>query len=218
MTRIGAPGCDLTDPVCLTRRQRHVSSRQYRLFACACCRRIWPLVGDARSRRAVEVAESFADGVVGRKELRAARAGCPARGTGAGNSAAKAAASAAAASALEAAQYASFHALEAAANAGANGGAEQQAQAGLFHDIVGPAGGRPPIDPSWLHHNGGTVLRLARVIYEEGRFQDLPLLADALLDAGCTSEVILDHCRGHGVHVRGCWLLDALRAGPTSTL
>jgi hypothetical protein len=70
---------------------------------------------------------------------------------------------------------------------------------------------RPPvIDPSWLSWNNGLVAQLAEAIYEENAFERMPLLADALLDAGCTDEQILTHCRGAATHVRGCWVLDAL--------
>ncbi|MCI0457068.1 MAG: hypothetical protein L0Z62_08820, partial [Gemmataceae bacterium] len=47
-----------------------------------------------------------------------------------------------------------------------------------------------------------------RQIYDEQAFQDLPVLADALEQAGCTSEDILNHCRQQKNHIRGCWLLD----------
>jgi hypothetical protein len=66
------------------------------------------------------------------------------------------------------------------------------------------------IDPVWLRWNDRTVLRLTAAIYEGHRFGDLPLLHDALLDAGCDNEDILDHCRHPGPHVRGCWVLDLL--------
>jgi hypothetical protein len=67
-----------------------------------------------------------------------------------------------------------------------------------------------PVDPAWLRWNDGTVPRLARSIYEGCRFGDLPILHDALLDAGCGNQDILDHCQAPGPHVRGCWLLDLL--------
>jgi hypothetical protein len=50
---------------------------------------------------------------------------------------------------------------------------------------------------------------LATGIYEDRAFDRLPLLADALMDAGCADEQVLGHCRSDG-HVRGCWLLDLI--------
>jgi hypothetical protein len=92
------------------------------------------------------------------------------------------------------------------------GGPEHAAQTQLLRDIFGPLPFRPvAVDPSWLSWNAGTVGELARVIYEERRFADLPVLADALEEAGCTEEDILGHCRQQGqVHVRGCWVVDLL--------
>lgn len=55
-----------------------------------------------------------------------------------------------------------------------------------------------------------TVRDLAAAIYTERRFADLPVLADALEDAGCLNEDILAHCRSKGPHVPGCWALDLL--------
>jgi len=60
---------------------------------------------------------------------------------------------------------------------------------------------------SWLT---STVLALANGIYEEKAFDRMPILADALQDAGCDNEEILNHCRGESVHVRGCWVVDSL--------
>jgi hypothetical protein len=54
------------------------------------------------------------------------------------------------------------------------------------------------------------VVKMARTIYEERRFEDLPILADALEEAGCENEIILWHCRELGEHARGCWVLDAI--------
>ncbi len=50
--------------------------------------------------------------------------------------------------------------------------------------------------------------KLAGGIYDEGAFDRLPILADALLDAGCEDKQLLGHCRGPGPHVRGCWVVD----------
>ncbi|MFO0930967.1 MAG: hypothetical protein U0736_28715, partial [Gemmataceae bacterium] len=66
---------------------------------------------------------------------------------------------------------------------------------------------RRPIDPAWLAWDGGTVGRLARGLYDEGAFDRLPILADALEEAGATGP-LPDHLRGPGPHVRGCWAVD----------
>lgn len=65
------------------------------------------------------------------------------------------------------------------------------------------------IDSEWLAWDRGVVFQLARAIHDERRFDEMPVLADALEDAGCTDEVYLRHCRSPN-HTRGCWLLDAL--------
>ncbi|MBY0522733.1 MAG: hypothetical protein K2R98_05020 [Gemmataceae bacterium] len=66
------------------------------------------------------------------------------------------------------------------------------------------------VDPSWLDWSSGTVRKLAQVIYEQRTFDRLPILADALEDAGCSDADILTHCRQPGEHVRGCWALDLI--------
>ncbi|MCI0699979.1 MAG: hypothetical protein L0241_02715 [Planctomycetia bacterium] len=53
-----------------------------------------------------------------------------------------------------------------------------------------------------------TAVSLARQMYESRDFSLMPILADALQDAGCDNATILDHCRGPGPHVRGCWVVD----------
>jgi hypothetical protein len=85
------------------------------------------------------------------------------------------------------------------------------AQAALLRDIFGPLPFRPvAIDPRWLTWNYGTVPAVARRIYEERAFHDLPIVADALEDAGCTDADLRSHCRSCGPHVRGCWVVDLL--------
>src|SRR5262249_25434472 len=89
--------------------------------------------------------------------------------------------------------------------------AEWAAQAALLRDIFGVLPFRPvTIPPSSLLWNDGTVVTLAKSIYDERAFDRLPILADALEEAGCATADILGHCRQPGEHVRGCWVLDLL--------
>jgi hypothetical protein len=67
---------------------------------------------------------------------------------------------------------------------------------------------RSNIDPAWLAWHGACVLKLAQRIRAESRFEDLPVLADALEEAGCNDREILCHLRGAGTHVRACWVVD----------
>ncbi|AWM42176.1 hypothetical protein C1280_07730 [Gemmata obscuriglobus] len=59
--------------------------------------------------------------------------------------------------------------------------------------------------PEW---RTDTAVALAHQMYESRDFSAMPILADALQDAGCTSDDILNHCREPGEHVRGCWAVD----------
>jgi hypothetical protein len=61
------------------------------------------------------------------------------------------------------------------------------------------------LNPSWLT---SSVLALAKGIYTDRAFDRMPILADALQDAGCDNEAILNHCRQSGEHCRGCWAVD----------
>jgi hypothetical protein len=83
--------------------------------------------------------------------------------------------------------------------------AEEHAQAALLRDIFGNPFRPATLDRAWLT---STVVALARGIYADRAFDRMPILADALQDAGCTSDDILAHCRGPGPHVRGCWVVD----------
>src|SRR5262245_49415618 len=85
---------------------------------------------------------------------------------------------------------------------------ERVAQADLLRDIFGNPFRPVALDPSWLT---STVNALARQMYESRDFSAMPILADALQDAGCDSDDILDHCRGPGPHVRGCWVVDLVQ-------
>jgi hypothetical protein len=88
--------------------------------------------------------------------------------------------------------------------------AEHRAQCALLRDIFGGQFTLTPPEarPEWFEYNGGLVTQVARGIYDERQFEDLPILADALEEAGCQVPLILDHCREVGEHVRGCWVVD----------
>jgi hypothetical protein len=91
------------------------------------------------------------------------------------------------------------------------------ASCSLLRDIAGNHFQQVAPDPAWLSWNGNTVVTLAQAAYEERQLPTgvldgarLAILADALEEAGCTDVAILNHCRGPGPHVRGCWVLDLL--------
>ncbi len=87
---------------------------------------------------------------------------------------------------------------------------ERPQQLRLVHEVFGNPFRLPTIKPAWVAWNGGTVVKLARGIYDDRAFDRLPVLADALEEAGCDNPVILNHCRQPGPHVRGCWVVDLL--------
>ena len=88
---------------------------------------------------------------------------------------------------------------------------ERNMQCSLLRDIFGnPFRPPPAMAFSWLSWNDDTILKLAQAIYDDRVFDRLPILADALEEAGCTNADILNHCRQPGEHVRGCWVVDLL--------
>jgi hypothetical protein len=200
------------------------SDRKLRLFAVACCRRIWHLLHDERSRKAVEVAEQFADGEVALEDLRAAweaatmAAKATIRGMRQSEGEAKVAIQKVARAAWEAAwgakQMPGFVVKEGGSLV-KKGWAEQ---APRFHDIFGnPFRLSPPLPHAVLTWNDRTIPRIAEGIYEERRMPEgtldtgrLAILHDALLDAGCDNEDLLTHLLSRGPHVRGCWPVDLI--------
>jgi hypothetical protein len=82
--------------------------------------------------------------------------------------------------------------------------------ADMCRDIFGNPFRPVAVEPHWLAWNYGTIPAIARRIYEERTYHDMPILADALEDAGCADPRILEHCRCGVLHVRGCWVVDLI--------
>src|SRR5262249_28129998 len=85
--------------------------------------------------------------------------------------------------------------------------AESQAQTTLLRDLFGNPFRPVTADLGWLTP---AVITLAQGIYDERAFDRLPILADALEEAGCRDPDMLPHCRQPGEHVRGCWAIDLI--------
>jgi hypothetical protein len=211
------------------------SQRKLRLFAVACCRRIWHVLPDERSKRAVEVAEQYADGLVG--DLEMASANSAARSIeflGLNPRLASAANAACRTSELSFDLfYATTDTYRSSANANSNEtrAAEYIAQCRLLLDVLGNPFRPVAIEKTWLTP---AVIELAHTIYSGRSFENIPRLAEALESAGCKNEVVLSHCReseqraeemkaagcraeeipihcpAAGDHVRGCWVVDLL--------
>jgi hypothetical protein len=196
-----------------------LSGRKSRLFAVACCRRVWGLQTDGRSRRAVEVAERYTDGQA-RPDERAAAwrlAEQVVQEIAGGRMKDKLTfllPAAAARAAVSLTPNVGEKARAFAAKAAADQQEEIVAQAALLRDLFGRS---VRIPPAWLVWNNATVQRLAEAAYVERQLPGghldparLAILADALEEAGCTHEAILSHLRGPGPHVRGCHVVDLL--------
>jgi hypothetical protein len=84
---------------------------------------------------------------------------------------------------------------------------ESRWQARALRDIVGNPFHPVALDPRW---RTASVRDLASAVYEDALTDRMPILADALEDAGCGDERIIRHCRDGGIHVRGCWVIDLL--------
>jgi hypothetical protein len=207
-----------------------LSQRKARLFAVACCRRIWHLLSDERSRKAVEVAEKYTDGLATSAELteahESARSLVHQMGVlniFAANAACESSNSVLLtplpigdktlvqhiAHAVVVAVKRQYHIKEARVVGWSR-------QDGFLRCIFGLIPFRlVTLSPAVLAWNDGLVVRLAQCAYDERPLPEstldsgrLAVLADALEEAGCTDADILGHLRGPGPHVRGCWPVD----------
>jgi hypothetical protein len=192
--------------------------RKLRLFACACVRRLLHLLRDRRCLATVQTSEDFAEGRCSRRQLETVRRTAQQVASAAWSAwmsnperesefrITQAVLAVTLPEALPAAWEASSNA------AGAQSFCSRTFQAGLVREIFGNPFRPTRIEPSWLTWNGGIVARLVRGIHEEQRFEELLILGDALEEAGCGDDTLLRHCRQGEGHVRGCWVVDVLRA------
>jgi hypothetical protein len=189
---------------------QYTSHRKLRLFACACCRH--PGAEFLQDEPAMlEVAERYAEGTISFDEFEKAgrdylygrpiRAGSSPFGSAVGeliSSAVWVCAGRARAVVVDIVRHSGLSTRE----------AEWRRQCALLRCVFGNPYYAPDWDSGCLKWNGGVVAHLATSIYEERAFERLPLLADALEDAGCGDRELIGHLRQPGPHCRGCWPLD----------
>jgi hypothetical protein len=208
--------------------------RKWDLFAVACCRCIQHLLLDQRSRNAIAVIDRLAGGDAHHDDVELAqRLACAAL---ADSGAARKRnpvediarvisiptlepASRAHATAMSVASVVAQMAWKEAMGTSRRLQDKRRQEAHIRHDaiqslllreVIGNPFHPVFIDPGWIDWNDGTVRRIAESIYDERAFDRMPILADALEDAGCNDPGILDHCRNNEPHVRGCWIVDLL--------
>jgi hypothetical protein len=188
--------------------QHRASGRKLRLFSCACCRRVWHLLADERARRAVEVAERFADGVATEREREEAQRAAAGVRQLSGIAAKWAAAAVARTGAMMVADAAG---QTAACHPGheyepVRWHEESLAQCDLLRDLLGPLPFRGvSFEPCWRTPH---VIEIAQPAYDERSFGRMLELGRALYQAGCHDRELLHHCLWSGEHARGCWVLD----------
>jgi hypothetical protein len=189
---------------------KRVSSRKLRLFGCACGRRLSHIVTDERFEEALSVLERYADGLAKESdrirvskcdEFKVVKGG---KRT-AGHFARSTIHDTAQKTIQRAINYLGVAVASALQTSPKSHSAEYAQNMILLRDIFGNPFRPVTFSPSW---RTDTVLSLARQMYESREFGAMPILADALQDAGCDSDDILAHCRGAGPHVRGCWVVD----------
>jgi hypothetical protein len=202
-------GCGDPDPLLECARGFNLlTARKARLFACGCFRLVWERVAHEDVRTTVAVAEDRADRRATQRDLERHRYPMTHPHDDVANWLAVAAQSLAVAnlnpgyvawSVRAAVENARYHAARA--------WVDCRPQADLIRCLFGNPFRPVAADPSWLT---STVISLARQMYESRDFSAMPILADALQDAGCDNPDVLEHCRSEGPHVRGCWVVDLL--------
>jgi hypothetical protein len=183
--------------------------RKRRLLGVAVYRAVAHLARNRRSDRAADAAERFADGEITADELRAAGAEAHAAVLGSEPAWPAAHPARCAAYCLTLPDDPLPLNLFGNADAAARAAGETPDDAPLIREVF-PNPLRPPPKLAWLARASAAVRGLAETAYAGKRWEVLPILADAMQDAGCTDEAALAHLRSPGPHARGCWALDAV--------
>jgi hypothetical protein len=184
------------------------SDRKLRLFAAACCRRVEGRLTAKRVLAAIDVAERYGDARTNeeRSQIKPVRKRLRADPAWAASTVGRLGKAVVGKSGLAAAIGCSWYASYLVGGASARSEEERIAQGPLLRDIVGNPFRPVAFAPEW---RTSTAVALARGMYESRDFTAMPILADALQDAGCDSDDILNHCRdAQAAHVRGCWVVD----------
>jgi hypothetical protein len=186
-----------------------IQGRKWRLFMCACARRCLKQMPSEACRNTVAISEAYADGEVSADAMISAAFACNAPDERAHPREVYSACCAAIEAVSIGDEYlfdCTLRLIDSAADTFENEAAEYAAQADLIRDIFGNPFRPVAFSPDW---QTDTVVSLARTMYESREFGAMPILADALQDAGCDNTDILAHCRDTAqVHVRGCWVVD----------
>ncbi len=186
--------------------------RKLRLYAVGCCRLAWPHLTDVKLRAGVEVAERFADGLVDKEKLtrtheRTLWLDSDDRYPGRSLWREQTAASMAIVTTGASADNAAF-CMTAYRPSPVTTGKPAKADrvlCDLLRCVFGNPFRKPAFPKEWRTE---TVTALATGVYQERAFDRLPILADALEEAGCDDPAMLTHLRGDGPHCRGCWVVD----------
>ncbi|HVX12178.1 MAG TPA: hypothetical protein VHC22_13435 [Pirellulales bacterium] len=188
-----------------------VTKRKLRLFAAACFRRLTHLLTDSRQIEAIDLLEDAPDEIALPEDVvRGARLALPLSDDSFSGKCKDSDDPYFVALMLfrELRSSSTAHHATFATRGVADGMAEREQQCRLLRCICGPLPFRAiPVSPSWVTP---AIVALARAIYEEQAFDKLPMLADALRQAGCHDADVLGHCKESGPHVRGCWVVDLL--------
>ena len=184
--------------------------RKFRFFFCACCRLRWDQLPVA-ARPVVELAERYANGLVNSRSLRAARRVAQAAERSTWPLPTSGGFAPGAWDATNVVRLAvaatEVHASVRSGNVPDGSPVSAADQVVLLYELFADPFHPVAIEEAWLTP---TVLTLAHVIQAERAFDLLPVLGDAIQDAGCECAEVLGHCYGPGPHVAGCWLVDRL--------